>query len=407
MPRHVCRQCVRASVGLSPCLRSALARVRVWPSPSLCVTPPHPRSCVSRPQVPAAVEHRFDFIDFKQRRKYASMVYYMDGVVAQITDALRAKKMWEHTLLLFTSDNGGPIYFPGSGSNHPLKGGKMADWEGGVRVNAFLAGGALPMAARGTKLGALVHIADWYATFAALAGVDGTTDPEAASAGLPPIDSVNMWPLLNSTVTSPGQQVPNDASAVSAAAPHVTSGRRETADACLASALCACGRTELHLSSQALLQCDGDGHLYKLVAGWQTGSGWVGPVYPNKTGHQPLPSFMKYPPIKLGTWAYDCGDPGCLYDVAADETEHNNIAPALPKMAKEMRARLDALNKGNYDPDRGQGDPAACRAAKDMYGGFYGPWVGVTEAHDTAIEDLKGGMHRMVTSPAPSAWRRA
>ena len=31
----------------------------------------------------------------------------------------------------------------------------------------------------------------------------------------------------------------------------------------------------------------------------------------------------------------------------------------------------------NYNPDRGKGDSAACRAAEDLYGGFYGPFVGV------------------------------
>ena len=37
---------------------------------------------------------------------------------------------------------------------------------------------------------------DWYATMASLAGVD-PTDTTAASAGLPPIDSFDMWPMLS------------------------------------------------------------------------------------------------------------------------------------------------------------------------------------------------------------------
>ena len=32
---------------------------------------------------------------------------------------------------VFVGDNGGAIYKPGSGNNHPLKGGKYSDWEGG------------------------------------------------------------------------------------------------------------------------------------------------------------------------------------------------------------------------------------------------------------------------------------
>merc|ERR1712107_621631 len=44
-------------------------------------------------------------------------------------------------------------------------------------------------------MGGMIHIADWYATFAGLAGVD-PTDTLAASSGLPPIDSIDVWPFL-------------------------------------------------------------------------------------------------------------------------------------------------------------------------------------------------------------------
>jgi hypothetical protein len=40
---------------------------------------------------------------------------------------------------------------------------------------------------RGSKIADPIALADWYTTFAALAGVD-PTDHSAATAGLPPID---------------------------------------------------------------------------------------------------------------------------------------------------------------------------------------------------------------------------
>ena len=54
--------------------------------------------------------------------------------------------MWNNTLLVFASDNGGPVYNNGTpgASNYPLKGGKMSNWEGGIRVAAFVSGGAVP-----------------------------------------------------------------------------------------------------------------------------------------------------------------------------------------------------------------------------------------------------------------------
>ena len=51
--------------------------------------------------------------------------------------------MYDNTLIIFTTDNGGPIYEPGAASNHPLRGSKYNDWEGGVRTNAFVSGESL------------------------------------------------------------------------------------------------------------------------------------------------------------------------------------------------------------------------------------------------------------------------
>ena len=86
--------------------------------------------------------------------------------------------------------------------------GKYSQFEGGVRVNGFVSGGALPASVRGTPVDGLISVADWYTTFCALAGVD-PTDHKAAAAGLPPVDGLNMWPLLSGqNGTSPRDEVP-------------------------------------------------------------------------------------------------------------------------------------------------------------------------------------------------------
>ena len=61
---------------------------------------------------------------------------------------------------------------------------------------------------------------------------------------------------------------------------------------------------------------------------------------------------------------------------AAYAAVHSDLAAARPDLASKLGARLAALNAGNYDPDRGKGDKAACKRAEEN-GGFYGPWVGV------------------------------
>ena len=80
---------------------------------------------------------------------YAAIVTNLDAIVGRIVDALKTKQMYNDTLIVFCSDNGGPIYYPGSANNYPLLGGKYSDFEGGVRTFAFISGGALPSAVRG------------------------------------------------------------------------------------------------------------------------------------------------------------------------------------------------------------------------------------------------------------------
>ena len=106
---------------------------------------------------------RFSFIDDEDRRANHAMVAFMDDVVGNITRALRDKGMYEHTLVIWASDNGGAIHLGGGANSWPLRGGYFSNWEGGVRTAALVSGGFLPPARRGKKLvDEMVHIAGTY-----------------------------------------------------------------------------------------------------------------------------------------------------------------------------------------------------------------------------------------------------
>ena len=95
----------------------------------------------------------------------------------------------------------------GGANNFPLRGGKIGVMEGGIRLNAFASGGLIPPAQRGTTYEGWLHLADFYATACALAGVD-PTDQRAAAAGLPPIDSLDFSAvLLGTNMTSPRTEI--------------------------------------------------------------------------------------------------------------------------------------------------------------------------------------------------------
>ena len=197
-------------------------------------------------QVPPSYLSRIDAIvaaagappfDTDNRRLYAAMVLYMDEAVGELVDAFRSRGMWENTLTVFMSDNGGPIYEPGAANNFPLRGGKYSDFQGGVNANAFLSGGWLPEARRGSEYGGVVHIADWYSILCGLAGVDAT-DIAAAAAGLPAVDGRDLLAAILDD----------------------TSARTDA----------------LHLSPNAILRWP-----YKLVTGKQEFGTWTSPRYPN------------------------------------------------------------------------------------------------------------------------------
>ena len=81
-------------------------------------------------------------------------------------------------------------------------------------------------------------------------------------------------------------------------------------------------------------------------------------------------------------WVHDCGASGCLFNLSQDPNEHEDKAAIMPSLAKEMLDQLAQLNRTTFSPYRGPGEQnkdvgAACTAAVDRYGGFFGPFVDV------------------------------
>ena len=107
----------------------------------------------------------------------------VDWSVGQILATLRELKMDSNTLVIFTSDNGGPINQ--GADNTPLRGGKGSTLEGGMRVCTLAWWPGKVQAASNTN--AITSHMDWLPTFASLAGA---ALPDRA------IDGVNISPLL-------------------------------------------------------------------------------------------------------------------------------------------------------------------------------------------------------------------
>ena len=129
---------------------------------------------------------RFAFIQDKARRTYCAMVARLDFQVGRLLDRLRAAGLDEKTLVVFLSDNGGPVDQNGS-LNAPLNGGKGMLLEGGMRVPFVVSWpGRIP---RGRRYAGLISSLDLTPTFLRLARV-----PASALQGF---EGVDLLPQLS------------------------------------------------------------------------------------------------------------------------------------------------------------------------------------------------------------------
>ena len=128
----------------------------------------------------------------------------LDYGVANVTRALQASGQWANTVLLFVSDNGGPL---DHSSNFPHRGGKASEWEGGVRVVAFVHSPLFPQKVRGSTWSGMAHSSDWWLT--CVIGIAGGVIPPAVRRASPrPTDGFNLWPALTGlNLTSPRTEV--------------------------------------------------------------------------------------------------------------------------------------------------------------------------------------------------------
>lgn len=99
-----------------------------------------------------------------QRLVFAAMTLVADDAVKNLTTCLQENGLYDETLLIIASDNGGNPQVSASGSNYPLRGMKGYTWEGGVRVNALIRSNLIPHHLRGSKYGGLFHVTDWLPT---------------------------------------------------------------------------------------------------------------------------------------------------------------------------------------------------------------------------------------------------
>ncbi len=137
------------------------------------------------------------YVSLKGRRKdLAGMTAALDRVCGQVVAALETKGILKNTLIIFSSDNGGPSW-NGVSQNMPLRGGKAQIYEGGMRLCSFVTWpGKVPA---GVTNNEPLNLVDWYPTLLKLAG--SSADQKL------PVDGLDIWPVLTEGAKSPHKDI--------------------------------------------------------------------------------------------------------------------------------------------------------------------------------------------------------
>ena len=276
----------------------------------------------------------YDNTTCRVRHTMQAMVSVADNVTGHVVELMKSKGMWDNTIMVVMSDNGGA---PCGGSNYPLRGSKGSFFEGGVRALAFANGGVIPENMRGKSTQGFIHVADWYTTFCKLAGVDSSD----SGPGKFPVDGVDVWPIISGENSTS----PHD---------HMMLGFNYSYS-----------KTSTEVG--AIIMGD-----YKLIIGKQGVNCDVNMWSP-----------IDYP-CTDGPVGENC-DPYCLFNIIKDPGEHNNLADKEKDILNKL---LDRYNEYSKEPREmqdqgchGMGDGECPSDPMDtvceymqQHGGYWRPW---------------------------------
>ncbi|XP_015593015.1 arylsulfatase B [Cephus cinctus] len=144
--------------------------------------------------VPDKEAARFTDISNYNRRRYAGILSKLDQSVGDIVEALRVKGILNNSIIIFSTDNGGPAagFNLNAASNWPLRGVKNTLWEGGVRGAGLIWYPKFNQPGRVAKQ--MFHITDWLPTLLTAAGGDVSNLT---------MDGMSLWNSLEEDTASP------------------------------------------------------------------------------------------------------------------------------------------------------------------------------------------------------------
>ena len=273
-------------------------------------------------EVPEAYTKPYASIKDKNRRTYAGMTTCMDEGVLNVSIALEKYGLWNNTILIFSTDNGGQVR--AGGNNWPLRGWKGSLWEGGMRGVGFVHSPLIKH--RGTINSGLIHVSDWFPTIVALAGGNTT--------GLH-LDGFDVWKSISYGEESPRQEILHNIDP----------------------------RTSKHGSRLNISKFDNRVRAairvrnWKLITGDPSQGSWVAP--PEDTGNHSIPDPD---PESKNIW---------LFDISKDPNEKTDLFERHRDIAVSM---LNKLSEYQATAVPARYPPLDFRCDPKLHNDFWGPW---------------------------------
>lgn len=230
------------------------------------------------------------------RKEFCGAMIAMDDSVKNITMALKEKKIYENSVIIVASDNGGSNSF--GGNNFPLRGQKGTIYEGGIRVPAFVHSPLLQQ--KGYVNNKIIHVSDWYPTILKIAKAPKVQD----------LDGVDQWDTISMNKESARKFIP----------------------------------IQMDLHDNGSLTAGIRDHRYKLIAG---SGGKINRIIPEtETIDQSFNDAYLTEYQNPYQENFDFLDTATqLFDLEEDPSESHNLASEMPDKVKELTEQLETYKK--------------------------------------------------------------
>lgn len=144
----------------------------------------------------AGPEHAALYANYSlEERNYYGCITAMDQQIGRLVDFLKAKGVYDNTIILFCSDNGPELNTPGSAGD--FRGKKRSLYEGGIRVPAFMVWN--DKVEKGGNISLPCSTSDYLPTIMDLLNINAPTDRE--------LDGRSFWKDINGEASTSDKHI--------------------------------------------------------------------------------------------------------------------------------------------------------------------------------------------------------